>query len=48
MDLVLNLQAMDAADTMEGGYVDSVIPVGSNLSLLAACAGSTISLLSCV
>ncbi|HVW39858.1 MAG TPA: SapB/AmfS family lanthipeptide [Amycolatopsis sp.] len=48
MDLVLDLQAMEAPEAMEGGHGGHGhgCPT-SNLSLLAACAHSTLSLLGC-
>lgn len=52
MDLVLDLQAMDAPEAMEGhegggGHGGGHGGAQSNLSLLAACSNSTLSLLSC-
>jgi hypothetical protein len=45
MDLVLDLQGMDAPQTGGGGGGGGEAP--SNLSLLASCTNSTISLLTC-
>jgi hypothetical protein len=49
MDVVLDLQAMDGPELMDGdGHGDGCGHGGhSHLSLLAACAHSTISLLGC-
>jgi hypothetical protein len=51
MDLVLDLQAMEAPSAMEGheggGHGGGGGGAQSNLSLLAACSNSTLSLLSC-
>jgi Lanthionine-containing peptide SapB precursor RamS len=51
MDLVLDLQAMDAPAAMEGheggGHGGGHGGAQSNLSLLAACSNSTLSLLAC-
>jgi hypothetical protein len=51
MDLVLDLQAMEAADVLEGGHGGGHGGHGghpiSNLSLLGGCANSTLSLLGC-
>ncbi|QWF81230.1 SapB/AmfS family lanthipeptide [Amycolatopsis sp. CA-230715] len=44
MDMVLDLQAMEAPESVDGGHGGGH---GSNLSLLASCANSTISLLTC-
>ncbi|SFA73586.1 hypothetical protein SAMN05216266_101134 [Amycolatopsis marina] len=45
MDFVLDLQNLDAPEDMS--YGDPSNGGGSNLSLLASCANSTISLLTC-
>jgi hypothetical protein len=45
MDLVLDLQGMDAPES--GGHPGGGGGGTSNLSLLASCANSTISLLTC-
>lgn len=52
MDFVLDLQAMDAPSAMEGhegggGHGGGHGGAQSNLSLLAACSNSTLSLLAC-
>ncbi|WP_020669538.1 SapB/AmfS family lanthipeptide [Amycolatopsis nigrescens] len=49
MDLVLDLQAMETPDLAEGVMAGNSHGGGggSNLSLLASCANSTISLLTC-
>ena len=48
MDLVLDLQAMEGPELMDGhGHGDDHCHGHSALSLLAACAHSTISLLGC-
>jgi lanthionine-containing peptide SapB len=46
MDLVLDLQAMEAPATNGGGHGGGG-GAPSNLSLLASCTNSTISLLTC-
>ncbi|MEU8416774.1 MULTISPECIES: SapB/AmfS family lanthipeptide [Amycolatopsis] len=47
MELVLDLQALDAPDVLDGGHGGGSHGGSSNLSLLASCADSTISLLTC-
>ncbi|WP_284744573.1 SapB/AmfS family lanthipeptide [Amycolatopsis sp. RTGN1] len=46
MELVLDLQAMDTPEVLDGGHGGGGGGT-SNLSLLASCADSTISLLTC-
>lgn len=46
MELVLDLQALEAPEALNTGG-DPSHGGGSNLSLLASCANSTISLLTC-
>lgn len=46
MELVLELQAMDTPEVLDGGHGGGGGGT-SNLSLLASCADSTISLLTC-
>ncbi|MFK0247010.1 SapB/AmfS family lanthipeptide [Amycolatopsis azurea] len=46
MELVLDLQALEAPEVLDGGHGGSHGGT-SNLSLLASCADSTISLLTC-
>ncbi|WP_409495725.1 SapB/AmfS family lanthipeptide [Amycolatopsis sp. cmx-11-12] len=45
MELVLDLQALETPEVLDGGHGGG--GGGSNLSLLASCANSTISLLTC-
>jgi hypothetical protein len=45
MELVLDLQALEAPEVLEGGGDPS--HGGSNLSLIASCNNSTVSLLTC-
>jgi hypothetical protein len=45
MELVLDLQALETPEVLEGGHGGG--GGGSNLSLLASCNNSTISLLTC-
>jgi hypothetical protein len=48
MELVLELQAMETPEVLDGGHGGGGGGGGtSNLSLLASCANSTISLLTC-
>ncbi|OXM52609.1 SapB/AmfS family lanthipeptide [Amycolatopsis alba] len=47
MELVLDLQALEAPEVLDGGHGGGGHGGGSNLSLLASCANSTISLLTC-
>jgi hypothetical protein len=47
MDMVLDLQAMEAPEALEGGGGGGGGHPISNLSLLAGCANSTLSLLGC-
>ncbi|WP_370970175.1 SapB/AmfS family lanthipeptide [Amycolatopsis sp. cg9] len=47
MELVLELQAMETPELLDGGHGGHGHGGASNLSLLASCAHSTISLLSC-
>ncbi|MEV4149357.1 MULTISPECIES: SapB/AmfS family lanthipeptide [Amycolatopsis] len=46
MELVLDLQAMETPEVLDGGHGGGGGGT-SNLSLLASCADSTISLLTC-
>ncbi len=46
MELVLDLQALEAPEVLDGGHGGGG-GGASNLSLLASCANSTISLLTC-
>lgn len=46
MELVLDLQALEAPEVLDGGHGGGGGGT-SNLSLLASCANSTISLLTC-
>jgi hypothetical protein len=46
MELVLELQAMETPEVLDGGHGGGGGGT-SNLSLLASCANSTISLLTC-
>jgi hypothetical protein len=47
MELVLELQAMETPEVLDGGHGGGGGGGASNLSLLASCANSTISLLTC-
>ncbi len=48
MELVLDLQALETPEVLDGGHGGGGGGGGtSNLSLLASCANSTISLLTC-
>ncbi|WP_290050681.1 SapB/AmfS family lanthipeptide [Amycolatopsis solani] len=48
MELVLELQAMETPEVLDGGHGGGHGHGGaSNLSLLASCANSTLSLLTC-
>ncbi|MEV6911388.1 SapB/AmfS family lanthipeptide [Amycolatopsis sp. NPDC051071] len=47
MELVLDLQALETPEVLDGGHGGGGHGGGSNLSLLASCANSTISLLTC-
>ncbi|MEQ0561637.1 SapB/AmfS family lanthipeptide [Amycolatopsis sp. NEAU-NG30] len=46
MELVLELQAMETPEVLDGGHGGGG-GGASNLSLLASCANSTVSLLTC-
>ncbi|EME60210.1 SapB/AmfS family lanthipeptide [Amycolatopsis decaplanina] len=47
MELVLDLQALETPEVLEGGGGGGSHGGASNLSLLASCANSTVSLLTC-
>ncbi|WP_007027060.1 SapB/AmfS family lanthipeptide [Saccharomonospora iraqiensis] len=47
MEMVLDLQGLEAADAPSGKDGGGDGGAGSNLSLLASCANSTVSLLTC-